>query len=421
MALIRSGVLCKTLTLATLGHTATSFSKPSIFCASKSLNPARLRSCTPLHLTSNDYCHHHLLLPSMSSMSLNYREGLKTALPPGQEHLRDIRIDSSINVFSFTKCSLCRPFSMDSQTHNRTWKERRIQKSRRASIRLSSQLPKGLGLPPSLRSLRLRSSIKYPIEYGDRWRLFVEGQGKYGVVHVVPGQAGEADERIPPGRVSVALSTKEHGIENEKPPLAIPQDNKLLTIPTVLTLVRVAAVPLLVAAFYISPEAATAIFVLAALTDWLDGYLARKLKSMTAFGAFLDPVADKLMVAAALLLLCTDPQAMLLHPWVMAAPSIAIIGREITMSAVREWAAAQGGALHQAVAVNSLGKWKTASQMTSVVILLAVRHCSMLPKPLFDGAVVTGVGLLYVSSGLALWSLAEYLRAIWGPMFGRPP
>ncbi|CAN7062730.1 unnamed protein product [Brassica rapa subsp. trilocularis] len=105
-------------------------------------------------------------------------------------------------------------------------------------------------------------------------------------------------------------------------------------------------------AFYVDgwwgATATTSIFVAAAVTDWLDGYLARKMKLGSAFGAFLDPVADKLMVAATLILLCTKP----IHvsvlgpvPWLLTVPSIAIIGREITMSAVREWAASQNGKL----------------------------------------------------------------------------
>ncbi|KAJ1385820.1 CDP-alcohol phosphatidyltransferase [Sesbania bispinosa] len=105
--------------------------------------------------------------------------------------------------------------------------------------------------------------------------------------------------------------------------------------------------------------ATTSIFIAAAVTDWLDGYIARKMKLKSSFGAFLDPVADKLMVAATLVLLCTRPldvagfgQA----PWLLTLPSIAIIGREITMSAVREWAASKDSKLLEAVAVNNLGE-----------------------------------------------------------------
>ncbi|KAI7758088.1 hypothetical protein M8C21_033353 [Ambrosia artemisiifolia] len=158
--------------------------------------------------------------------------------------------------------------------------------------------------------------------------------------------------------------------------------------------------------------ATTGIFIAAAITDWLDGYLARKMNLGTAFGAFLDPVADKLMVAATLVLLCTKPpEAAMLGqwPWLLTVPSIAIIGREITMSAVREWAASQGSKLSGAVAVNNLGKWKTATQMTSLTILLAIRDTSFTEVGKLG---TSGVALLYVSAGLAVWSLFVYMKKI---------
>ncbi|KAL0896726.1 hypothetical protein Bca101_080687 [Brassica carinata] len=180
-------------------------------------------------------------------------------------------------------------------------------------------------------------------------------------------------------------------------------------------------------AFYVDSwwgtTATTSVFVAAAVTDWLDGYLARKVAILTvrgsctfqmklgsAFGAFLDPVADKLMVAATLILLCTKPIDVAVLgpvPWLLTVPSIAIIGREITMSAVREWAASQNGKLLEAVAVNNLGKWKTATQMTALTILLASRDSSV------GWLVASGAGLLYVSAGLSVWSLAVYMRKIW--------
>ena len=139
---------------------------------------------------------------------------------------------------------------------------------------------------------------------------------------------------------------------------------------------RVAAVPLVTVIFYMQgawvAPTCCAIFVLAAVTDWLDGYLARKMNLVSSFGAFLDPVADKLMVAAALVLLCTKTAAGV-SALSMAAPATIIIGREITMSAIREWAAAAGGEAHKAVAVNSFGKWKTATQLVALSILLGVR------------------------------------------------
>ncbi|KAG6388210.1 hypothetical protein SASPL_153409 [Salvia splendens] len=192
---------------------------------------------------------------------------------------------------------------------------------------------------------------------------------------------------------------------------------KLLTLPTILTIGRVAAVPLLVGTFYVESwwgsAVTTGIFIAAAFTDWLDGYLARKMDLGTPFGAFLDPVADKLMVAATLILLCTRPieAGGLGHvPWLLTIPAIAIIGREITMSAVREWAAAQDRKLLQAVAVNNLGKWKTASQMSALTILLAARDGSIIGAKTFA---YSGVFLLYISAWLALWSLVVYMSKIW--------
>ncbi|XP_016454995.1 CDP-diacylglycerol--glycerol-3-phosphate 3-phosphatidyltransferase 2 isoform X1 [Nicotiana tabacum] len=219
---------------------------------------------------------------------------------------------------------------------------------------------------------------------------------------------------------------KEDDLRREKasPPPPPSKSEKLLTLPTILTIGRVAAVPLLVSTFYVDswwgPTATTAIFIAAAITDWLDGYLARKMNLGTAFGAFLDPVADKLMVAATLVLLCTRPLESSVFgqlPWLLTVPSIAIIGREITMSAVREWAASQGGKLSEvqdppsmAVAVNNLGKWKTATQMTALTILLLARDISLSGVGTLVGS---GVILLYISAWLAVWSLVVYMRKIW--------
>ncbi|KAL0322402.1 UNVERIFIED_CONTAM: Cardiolipin synthase (CMP-forming), mitochondrial [Sesamum calycinum] len=217
---------------------------------------------------------------------------------------------------------------------------------------------------------------------------------------------------------------------NEKSPLHPP---KLLTLPTILTIGRVAAVPLLVGTFYVDswwgPVATTSIFIVAAFTDWLDGYLARKMNLGTPFGAFLDPVADKLMVAATLILLSTRPleAGMFLQaPWLLTVPAIAIIverglkgefnpsvwgwSMPITMSAVREWAASQDRKLLEAVAVNNLGKWKTATQMIALTILLAARDGSLVGA---GTLAYSGVLLLYISAWLALWSLVVYVRKIW--------
>ncbi|KAK4373512.1 hypothetical protein RND71_008896 [Anisodus tanguticus] len=209
---------------------------------------------------------------------------------------------------------------------------------------------------------------------------------------------------------------REKALRSSKSAKLVSKSAKLLTLPIILTIYSSSSIPILVTTFYVDswwgPTATTGIFIAAAITDWLDGYLARKMNLGTAFGAFLDPVADKLMVAATLILLCTRPLEASVFgqlPWLLTVPSIAIIGREITMSAVREWAASQGGKLSEAVAVNNLGKWKTATQMTALTILLLTRDSSL------SGAgtvVASGVILLYVSAWLALWSLVVYMRKI---------
>ena len=175
-----------------------------------------------------------------------------------------------------------------------------------------------------------------------------------------------------------------------------------LTLPTWLTLARIAMVPVFVAAFFLPVESAnvicTALFAAAAITDWLDGWLARRLGQTSDFGAFLDPVADKLMVAAALVLLVeADPT-----PWI-GVPAVVIIGREIAISALREWMAQIGAS--RSVAVSMVGKAKTMAQMVAVPFLL------------YDGALfgvvdtrVWGTGLIYVACVLTIWSMVYYLR-----------
>ena len=144
---------------------------------------------------------------------------------------------------------------------------------------------------------------------------------------------------------------------------------------------------------------AAAIFGLAAITDWFDGYLARRLGQMTAFGAFLDPVADKLMVAVALVLLVERHNDLL---FTLAA--CVIIGREIVVSALREWMAELGR--RTSVAVSLIGKVKTGFQMVSIAVLLAVDAQR-------DGSEVLALGvlLLYIAAALTLWSMWQYLRA----------
>ena len=183
-------------------------------------------------------------------------------------------------------------------------------------------------------------------------------------------------------------------------------------LPIFLTWLRIILIPLMVAVYYV-PEpwihatgrdlAATLIFVVAAATDWLDGYLARKWNETSAFGAFLDPVADKLMVAAALIILVWLDR-------VDAILAIIIIGREITISALREWMAQIGA--RASVAVSMIGKIKTTAQMASIPLLLY--HVPI-------GAFNTrfhGTWLMYVAAILTLWSMIYYLRMAWPHLSG---
>jgi CDP-diacylglycerol--glycerol-3-phosphate 3-phosphatidyltransferase len=173
-------------------------------------------------------------------------------------------------------------------------------------------------------------------------------------------------------------------------------------IPNILTLLRIALIPVFIAFFYLpighANQVCAAIFALAAFTDWLDGYLARKLGQMSAFGAFLDPVADKLMVITALILLVeADPTPAL------AIPTIIIISRELSISALREWMAEIGE--RAKVAVTVIAKIKTAAQMLAILLLIY-------REPAWDIPVYTiGYVLLYVSAVLTVWSMFVYLRA----------
>jgi len=185
----------------------------------------------------------------------------------------------------------------------------------------------------------------------------------------------------------------------------------MLNIPNILTLLRIGLIPVFVVVFYLpaswSNVAATAIFGLAAITDWLDGYLARRLGQMSAFGAFLDPVADKLMVAVALVVLLQT------HPTIwFAIPAGVIIGREIAISALREWMANIGDRTQ--VAVSIIGKIKTTMQMIALLLLLY-------QEPLFGiSTYIVGMVCLYVAAILTLWSMVIYLRAAWPALAGRP-
>lgn len=178
----------------------------------------------------------------------------------------------------------------------------------------------------------------------------------------------------------------------------------MFNIPNLLTLFRIGLIPVFVAAFYLPLEWAhavtAAIFALAAFTDWLDGYLARRWEQVSPLGAFLDPVADKLMVAAALVLVVqADPT-----PW-LAVAAVVIIGREITISALREWMAEIGARAQ--VAVSEIGKIKTATQMLAIFLLLY--RDSIFSVPVYT----IGYVLLYVAVVLTLWSMSLYLIAAW--------
>ncbi len=181
------------------------------------------------------------------------------------------------------------------------------------------------------------------------------------------------------------------------------------TIPNILTLLRIILIPVLVLVFYLagpwSYQLSAAIFGLAALTDMLDGYLARRLRQISVFGAFLDPVADKLMVAVALVLLVQDNPSPL-----FAIPAVVIIGREIAISALREWMSEIGE--RTKVAVSVIGKIKTITQM--VAILLLLYKLPIGPLPTHD----IGLVLLYVAAILTLWSMFVYLRAAWPILSG---
>ena len=164
-------------------------------------------------------------------------------------------------------------------------------------------------------------------------------------------------------------------------------------------------IPVLVLVFYLLPMdvrylAAAFVFSIASLTDWLDGYLARSMGQTTPFGAFLDPVADKLLVAVALILL-VDVHASAL----LAIPALVIVGREIVVSALREWMSQYsdlGG-----VKVSMIAKVKTGFQMTAIIVLLSQ------PPSLDNLLVILGFLLLYVAAGLTLYSMAQYIELSW--------
>lgn len=182
-----------------------------------------------------------------------------------------------------------------------------------------------------------------------------------------------------------------------------------LNIPNAITLFRIVLIPVFIVAYFL-PDFAwkhlllTALFFIAGISDWFDGYLARRLKQQSAFGAFLDPVADKLMVATAMTLLVSAPPGKVSSLFI-ALPAVVIIGREIAVSALREWMAGVGE--NTKVKVSFLGKVKTFTQLWAIGFLLYEKEIGS-----FQPTVV-GYVLLYVAAILTLWSMFVYLSAAW--------
>ncbi|WP_430462528.1 CDP-diacylglycerol--glycerol-3-phosphate 3-phosphatidyltransferase [Thalassolituus sp. LLYu03] len=175
-----------------------------------------------------------------------------------------------------------------------------------------------------------------------------------------------------------------------------------MNLPNILTLSRIVMIPLMLVSFYWfgaqGKQIAAVLFALAAITDWFDGYLARKWNQTTPLGAFLDPVADKLIVAVALVLLAEYYASM----W-LTIPAAIIVGREIVISALREWMAELGKRAN--IAVSYVGKVKTTAQMGAITVLLgAGQH---------DWLIEIGYAGLYVAAVLTIWSMTVYLRAAW--------
>ncbi len=178
-----------------------------------------------------------------------------------------------------------------------------------------------------------------------------------------------------------------------------------MNIPNILTLLRIVAIPFLFLFYYLpfpGHHIVTAVvFAVAAITDWLDGYLARHWHQSSPFGAFLDPVADKLLVAVALVIIVAE------HPMsLLAIPAAIIISREIVISALREWMAELGK--RASIAVSFIGKIKTSVQMISLVILLAID-----PHKPINWFGILGYVCLFVAAALTLWSMCMYLRVAW--------
>lgn len=204
----------------------------------------------------------------------------------------------------------------------------------------------------------------------------------------------------------------------------------MLNLPNILTLVRILVIPFFITVYYLPIASAhviaTTLFALACVTDWLDGYLARSLKLSTRFGAFLDPVADKMMVSIALVMIVAERQFQYLNippviahylnsapfivtipAFVVTIPAAIIVSREIIVSALREWMAELGKRARASVVVSNLGKIKTAVQMLALIVLI---YCD---TPTNAFVVVAGYILLWIAAILTLWSMVIYLKAAW--------
>merc|ERR1711990_1019055 len=186
-------------------------------------------------------------------------------------------------------------------------------------------------------------------------------------------------------------------------------------VPNALTVSRVVMIPAFVAIYESglpgSAVASTSIFLISAITDYLDGYLARKLEAASAFGKFLDPVADKLMVSAALVVLTGTQPTSLLSPalkWLLPVITTVIISREIAISALREWAASQSATMMSKVQVSAMGKWKTASQLLSLTLLLGARALEGVGE-----SYVVGLGMVFllIAASMTVMSGAAYIKA----------
>ena len=178
---------------------------------------------------------------------------------------------------------------------------------------------------------------------------------------------------------------------------------QLSSLPNLLTLMRIWLIPFFIIIFYLpfswAHGVAAIIFAIASFTDWLDGYLARKMSLTSPFGAFLDPVADKLLVATSLLLLLGVKDLNYI-----TIPAIVIVGREIVISSLREWMAEIGS--RASMTVNYIGKIKTSLQMAALFLLLAF-------NPSISWFGVLGFILLYLAAGLTIWSMVIYITIAW--------